>query len=159
MPPLIRPASAVDRKEIVALLALTAEFAPVDFTVACELLDAYLEDVSGSGYPTLVIEDGGEIAGYVCYGPTPLTEGVWDIYWIAVAPRSRGKGYGRKLIVTVEQKISQAGGRMVLIETSSTEPYEPARKLYLALGYTLEAVVRDFYKTGDDKLIYRKTLA
>jgi ribosomal protein S18 acetylase RimI-like enzyme len=159
MPPLIRPASAVDRKEIVALLAQTTEFAPVDFTVACELLDAYLEDVSGSGYPTLVIEDSGEIAGYVCYGPTPLTEGVWDIYWIAVAPRSRGKGYGRKLIVTVEQKISQAGGRMVLIETSSTEPYEPARKLYLALGYTLEAVVRDFYKTGDDKLIYRKTLA
>jgi ribosomal protein S18 acetylase RimI-like enzyme len=159
MPPLIRPASAVDRKEIVALLAQTTEFALVDFTVACELLDAYLEDVSGSGYPTLVIEDSGEIAGYVCYGPTPLTEGVWDIYWIAVAPRSRGKGYGRKLIVTVEQKISQAGGRMVLIETSSTEPYEPARKLYLALGYTLEAVVRDFYKTGDDKLIYRKTLA
>jgi len=155
---IIRPAVPADRPLITAILADTAEFAPVDFEVACELLGAYFEDPKKSGYPTFVAEWDGSIAGYICFGPTPLAEGVWDVYWVAVSRKMRGRGIGRALIVFAEDEVRRTGGRMVLIETSSTKPYAPARQLYLQMGYHVAAVVSDFYKEGDAKVIFQKKL-
>lgn len=154
----VRPAVSSDRAVITNILKNTPEFAPVDFKVACELLDAYIEDPKGSGYPTFVAECGGSIAGYICFGPTPLTEGVWDIYWIAVGRSMRGMGIGRALIEFVETEVRKLGGRMLLIETSSSGPYQPARQLYLRMGYRIAATVSDFYKDGDDKVVFQKKL-
>jgi len=55
--------------------------------------------------------------------PTPLTEGTWDIYWIVVDNAFRGTGIGRALLRHAEQEIQNAGGRMILIETSSKDEY------------------------------------
>ena len=40
----------------------------------------------------MVAEQEGEVTGYVLFGPTPLTEGNFDIYWIATDPRLHGQG-------------------------------------------------------------------
>jgi len=154
----VRPAVSSDRAAVIDILTDTPEFAPVDFDVACELLNAYLKDPKGSGYPTFVAECDGSIAGYVCFGQTPLTEDVWDIYWVAVGRGVRGKGIGRALIESTETEVRKLGGRMLLIETSSTESYQPARQLYLRMGYRLAATVSDFYKEGDNKVIFQKKL-
>jgi len=34
----------------------------------------------------------GKLGGYICYGPTPMTDGTYDLYWIASDPRVRGQG-------------------------------------------------------------------
>lgn len=152
----IRPATARDRSSILSILRGTTEFAPIDVKVAGELLDAFLEDPVGSGYDTFVAELDGAVAGYACFGATPLTQGVFDLYWIAVSRSVRNHGIGRALVGFVESEVRKRAGRMLLIETSSTPPYDAARGLYNRLGYEAVARVRDFYLPGDDKVIFQK---
>jgi ribosomal protein S18 acetylase RimI-like enzyme len=139
-----------------SLLKDITEFSQIDVKVALELCEAYLDDPHGSGYFTYVGMIGHTLAGYCTAGPTPLTEGVWDLYWLAVNRVVRGQGIGRSLLRTAELRAKQEKARMLLIETSSTKEYGPARKLYRSDGYKLIARVRDFYKLGDDKVLYRK---
>ncbi len=96
--------------------------------------------------------------GYVCFGPHSLTEGIYDIYWIAVAPEAQHRGIGRALLQEAEEEIAARGGRKVLIETSSSPLYASACALYAHCGYQVEAVVHDFYQDGDDLLIFSKRL-
>lgn len=96
--------------------------------------------------------------GYACYGPVPLTQGVYDLYWIVVDPSSQGKGFGRALIEYVEKDVLNRGGRMILIETSSQETYGDTVHFYERSGYHLGARIRNFYRIGDDKLVFQKEL-
>jgi len=141
-----------------ALLRGLPEFKPAEVVVAEEVIDSYLADPAGSGYNTLVAQDGPVINGYISYGPAPLTEGTWDIYWIAVAAGEQGKGTGGALLAYAEDKIRQAGGRLIVIETSSQPGYEKTRRFYLNHGYEAFARLPDFYAPGDDKLILQKRL-
>ena len=100
--------------------------------------------------------DGGPVQGYACYGPHALTEGTYDLYWIAVDPAAQGQGVGHALMAQVEAGVRAQGGRLLLIETSSIASYDAARRLYASAGYGLEATVRDFYEPGDDLLIFAK---
>lgn len=123
-----------------------------------ELIDACRRNGEKSGYYVLVAEDDEEVAGYICYGPTPLTNGTWDIYWEAVAQSRRGQGIGTRLMAAAEAEINRAGGRLALLETSATPAYENTRQFYYKHGYTEIARVSDFYEPGDDKLILQKKL-
>jgi ribosomal protein S18 acetylase RimI-like enzyme len=44
------------------------------------------------------------------------------------------------------------------VETSSQASYEPTRRFYVRRGYTEEARIQGYYKTGDDLVIYTKHL-
>ena len=81
-----------------------------------------------------------------------------DLYWIAVAPSSQGKGLGRRLIEYVEKDVLHRGDRMILIETSSQETYGATIRFYERSGYLLAARIRNFYRIGDDKLVFQKEL-
>lgn len=148
---------AGDKPALMRILRNTPEFKAFEVAVAEEVIDSYLNDPR-AGYFTLIAEDGGEIAGYVCYGETPCTMGTWDIYWIAVAGEKRGRGIGKLLSGKAEAAIKQAGGRLAIIETSSTPLYENTRNFYLGRGYETVARIPDFYSPGDDKLILVKKL-
>jgi ribosomal protein S18 acetylase RimI-like enzyme len=157
MPVSIRPMVAGDKPALMRILRNTPEFKPFEVVVAEEVIDSYLNDPR-AGYFTLVAEDDGKIAGYICYGETPVTIGTWDIYWVAVDPTKRGRGIGKLLSEAAETAIKKAGGRMAIIETSSTPLYENTRKFYERRGYEPVARIPDFYMPGDDKLILRKKL-
>ena len=126
--------------------------------VAEELIGSYLQDPSSSGYHVLVAEVDSTVTGYICYGPTPLTEGTWDIYWLAVAGEKQGQGIGSALIKSAEKEIARAKGRLSIIETSSTPAYEKTRRFHLGQGYEIVARIPDFYAPGDDRLILQKRL-
>ena len=130
----------------------------MEVVVAEELIDSYLADAYRSGYHILVSEVDSVVVGYICYGPTPLTEGTWDIYWMAVAPQMQGKGIGTALIESAEKNIKKAQGRLALIETSSKPEYERTRRFYRAQGYKVVCRIPDFYAPGDDKLTLQKRL-
>jgi ribosomal protein S18 acetylase RimI-like enzyme len=149
---------ARDKPALMALLRGLPEFQPAEVVVAGEVIDGYLADPAGSGYQVLVAEADSTVGGYICYGPTPLTEGTWDVYWIAVAAGGQGKGVGGSLLASAEAKIREAKGRLVIIETSSQPGYEKARRFYLKRGYETIARLPDFYAPGDDKLILQKRL-
>ncbi len=148
--------AAADKPAVMRILRNTPEFKPFEVEIAEELIDAYLEDPVGSGYPTLVGQVDSEIEGYICYGPTPLTDGTWDVYWIAVTHREQGRGVGTHLLNAAEADIKSLHGRLILIETSSKDNYERAQRFYAARGYDLISRIADFYEPGDDKLTYLK---
>jgi ribosomal protein S18 acetylase RimI-like enzyme len=147
-----------DKPALMRILAVTPEFKPYEVTVAEEVIDVYLDDPVGSGYHILVAVEGGKISGYICYGPTPCTDGTWDMYWEAVAPADRGRGIGTALTEAAEAAIIKAGGRMIMIETSASSLYDNTRRFHQARGYETVARVADFYAPGDDQLIMRKRL-
>jgi ribosomal protein S18 acetylase RimI-like enzyme len=147
-----------DKLAIMQILRSTPEFKPAEVVIAEEVIDSYLDDPSGSGYYVLVAEIGPSVVGYVCYGPTPLTEGTWDMYWLAVAPEEQGRGIGKALLAIAEGNIREAQGRIVLIETSSTPEYERTRRFHHSQGYEVACRIGDFYAPGDDKLVFQKRL-
>jgi len=140
------------------ILRNTPEFKPSEVVVAEEVIDSYLHDPSRSGYHTLVAEVDSTVAGYICYGPTPLTEGTWDIYWMAVAPEKQGQSIGSTLMTFAEDQIKKAQGRLAIIETSSKPEYEKTQRFHLGHGYEVVCRIPDFYAPSDDKLILQKRL-
>ncbi len=159
--PRIRPVEPADRSRIEEIVISSGKFNREEITIALELLDEALQKGEKSGYIIVVIEAGEKhptVQGYACYGPTPLTQGVYDLYWIAVDPAAQGKGFGRRLTEYVEGDVVKRGGRMILIETSSQEAYGATIRFYRKAGYKRVARIKNFYRVGDDKLVFAKEL-
>ena len=154
----IRLMTSDDKPAIMQMLQATPEFTPAEIMVAEEVIDCYLRDPSGSGYHVLVAEIDSLVVGYICYGLTPLTEGTWDIYWMAVAPGKQNLGVGKALLSFAEDKIKKARGRLSFIETSSKPEYEKTRCFHRSQGYYIVGCIADFYAPGDDKIIFQKRL-
>jgi GNAT superfamily N-acetyltransferase len=154
---MIRPMEARDRTAIVGLVRATAFFTDAEVGVAEELIDIYLDRPEQKDYHVVVVENGaGAAAGYMTWGPTPLAEDAYDLYWMAVAPAEQGKGRGRELVRWLEDEVRRRNGRVILIETSSQPKYHGTRRFYIDLGYKEVARVPDFYRAGDDRVIYAK---
>jgi ribosomal protein S18 acetylase RimI-like enzyme len=75
-----------------------------------------------------------------------------------VDPAAQRRGIGHALLARVEAEVQARGGRLLLVETSSTPAYTSARQLYETSGYRCEAIIHDFYAPGDDLVIFSKNL-
>ncbi len=156
---MVRPLAAFDREAISRILEECGFFTPAEIACALEQVDIFLHQPGQQDYHLVVVENGqGEVAGFISYGPTPLTEGTFDLYWVAVSPQEQRKGYGRLLMEWLENKVREQGGRLILIETSSQPKYQPTRDFYEKLGYREVARIADFYRPGDDRVTYAKLI-
>lgn len=153
-----RPLEARDRDAVAAILERVGNFSHEERNTALELIDAWLTVGEASDYLCWVLEDETGVRGYLCIGPTPLTDGTFDLYWIAVDPSAQGRGYGHALTSLAEAEARARGGRLLLIETASQETYAPTVRFYERAGYDLVSRIPDFYKVGDDKLTFAKRL-
>jgi ribosomal protein S18 acetylase RimI-like enzyme len=150
---------AADCERVRDLVASSRFFSSNEIDVAAELVEERLSKGLGSGYHFLFAEDRGHLLGYTCYGPIACTEDSFDLYWIVIRSQLRGMGLGRRLLAETETLIEQQGGKRVYVETSSREQYSPTRGFYTGRGYELCATLKDFYREGDDKMIYVKVLS
>jgi ribosomal protein S18 acetylase RimI-like enzyme len=159
----IRDMTSVDRAALQALLQQPGVFEPREVQVAEELIDAHL---AGSTDYRIHLADGAagtadstpRILGYVCYGYNPVTDAVYDLYWIAVAPDARRRGTGRALLEHTERQIRRMAGRAIVIETSGRPDYRAARAFYESCGYARVAEIANYYSPGDAMQMYMKTL-
>lgn len=154
----IRPMMKKDKPAIMRILRNIPEFKPIEVEVAEEVLREYLQKPNHGGYHVFVAEAGASITGYICYGHDTMTEGTWDIYWLAVAPDKQRRGTGKALLAFAEDKIKADKGRLAIIETSSKPEYEKTRQFHRSQGYELACQIADFYAPGDDKLVFQKRL-
>ncbi len=157
----IVPVEAEHKPAIRTLLMQTDFFRADEIEVAMELIDDTLARqgrLSAEDYHIFVAIQACEVLGYVCFGKTPMTDSTFDLYWIAVAPHWQSQGIGRQLFEFACEDIRKQGGTLLVIETSSQPKYEPTCKFYEKVGCTLEARIKNFYRLGDDKLIYTKPL-
>lgn len=159
----IRPAVTADRARIEEILVATGRFTSQEVGWAMELVDQALHEGDRCEYSVHVVEDpaGGpsrSVQGYVCYAPTPMTDGVFDLYWIAVDPERHGQGIGQLLLRFVENEVRRRNGRMLLIETSSKRSYAPTLRFYQRAGYREISRIKDFYRIEEDKVVFCKSL-
>ncbi len=155
----VRKAEARDRQNLVNIIENTSNLTLEEKDCAAELLDIYLNNPSQNDYFFIVATEGSDKpSGYVCYGKNSLTDAVYDLYWILVDEGCRRSGIGRALLYRTEAVLREEGARLLVAETSGLPAYEPARRFYIKNGFREEARVREFYKPGDDLVIYVKRL-
>ena len=146
---IVEPAKPEDRQGILAVTANIDIFSDEEKDTVRELWDE-----QEKGYNFLVAREGERLLGYSCFGERALTEGTYDLFWIAVDPSARRLGAGKTLMRATESEVQKRGGRLLVVETSGLDKYESTRTFYDAAGYEKEAVIRDFYKPGDDLVIF-----
>lgn len=126
-----------------------------------DLLDGMVEDYFSNPDTQDIwltkLEHGTPIAVAYC-APERLTEGTYNLYLIAVHKDFQGKGLGKKMMGHIENLLRSQGNRILLVETSGLPEFEMTREFYDQYGYTREAVIRDFYREGDDKIVFWKRL-
>ncbi|HKK00911.1 MAG TPA: GNAT family N-acetyltransferase [Desulfuromonadales bacterium] len=108
---MLRPLDRSDLPALTRILRETGAFTEGEVDCALELLNIVLDDPRQLDYLVTVAEDERRVAGYILYGPVPLTEGVLDIYWIATDPTVQGKGFGRQLMLHAEKEARRRGAQ------------------------------------------------
>jgi ribosomal protein S18 acetylase RimI-like enzyme len=155
---IIMPMEA-DGLQIQDIAARAGVFSQEEVDCVGEIWEEYLTLGSDAcGYNFIVQKERNQVLGFACYGPRDLTDGVYDLFWIAVDPNARRNGVGRSLLTASEEAVRRTGGRMLIAETSGTPHYEPTRKFYEGMGYKAEATIKDFYAVGDDLAVFVKRL-
>jgi ribosomal protein S18 acetylase RimI-like enzyme len=155
----IRPLAQKDRARLHLMLTSTQVFTSEEIDVAMELIDVVLKDRNQKDYEIYcMVEDADQPIGYICYGPTPMTQGTFDLYWIAVDPRYQGQGIGSRLLGFLEEGIKERKGRLILVDTSSITEYEKTQKFYFRKGFQEVARVPDYYWPGNDRITFCKRL-
>jgi ribosomal protein S18 acetylase RimI-like enzyme len=154
----IRPVLDGDRGSIERIVAATGVFTGDELAIAMELVDVVLGKPGQKDYCIRVFEEGGTVMGYYCIGPTPATDATFDLYWIAVDPAAQGKGIGAQLDEHAAGLIREMGGRLIIAETSSRPAYDGTRAFYRRRGYQELARIREYYRPGDDLVVFGKYL-
>lgn len=163
-----RGLTAHDRPAVAALLESLAAFTAEERAVALELVDARLARPEGDDYRFILSftepsrSNGGgpeRLAGYLCYGRTPMTMATYDLYWVATSPDLARSGVASDLLASMEAEIGREGGGLIRVETGSREGHGAAVHFYDALGFHRTAVIGDFYAPGDDLLIFTKRVS
>ena len=154
---MIFTATEADGSQIHDITARAGVFNQEEIDSVPEMFHEYLNlGAEGSGYHFIVYRDGAQVLGFSIYGYRDLTDGVFDLYWIAVDPNTRRNGVGRALLTASEEAVRKMGGRIIIAETSGTAEYASTREFYVRMGYENEATIKDFYSVGDDLKIFTK---
>ncbi len=154
----IRAASRSDVGALKAVIDATGLF-------PSEMLDDMLEPYLAGGAVEdiwLVVDDGSDAQpplGLAYCASERMTSGTWNLYLIAVHPSHQRKGFGGALVATLEAMLAARGERILLVETSGLPEFERPRAFYANHGYEEEARIREFYRAGEDKIVFRKALA
>ena len=168
--PELRSLESTDRAALEAALRSDDTFRDDEVAVALELIDDALGNDASDYWFRVAMPDGqGEqdqqgggdeppVLGYICYGPTPMTESSFDLYWIVVHAAARGRGIARLLIEAMEAHLGQKGASGIRIETSQLESYGSARRVYERHRYVEVGRIPDFYRGGDDLVTFYKRL-
>ncbi len=151
----IKAVTTEDHKPLSELLSRIETFTQDEVACALELIELAAKP-NNLDYQVLVGSRDKKLVGYVCYGPTPMTEGTFNLYWIASDPLVRGQGVGAALVSAMEGDIRRRKGRLIRVETSAMEAYGPTRGFYASMQYKEESRFRDFYRPGEDLIVLAK---
>ena len=156
----VEPARPDDRASILAVTRSVGVFDAEEEATVFELFDGYLRDARVSGYNFLVYRaaEDGRLLGFACWGPTSLSKGAADLYWIATHASAQGRGVAAALFRAVEEAVRAAGRWLIVIWTSSQPAYAPARAFYQRQGCELSLQLADFYDHGDDLCVFTRRL-
>jgi ribosomal protein S18 acetylase RimI-like enzyme len=155
---MIRPTTAADTPLILSLADKTGVFKPMEIDALRDLLIDYHKSLHATGHRSVTYEIDRQVQGFAYYAPAAMTERSWYLYWIAVMKERHSQGIGGSLLKHVEAAVREQNGRILFIETSSLDHYEPTRRFYDRQGYEETGVLRDYYSEGDHMVVFRKKM-
>lgn len=123
-----------------------------------EMISDYFNNEATKDIWFTQVDNGTPISIAYC-APERMTKGTYNLYAIAVHKTHQGKGIGGAMMHFIEDLLRQEGQRILLVETSGLPAYELTRKFYHKCNYSREAVIRDFYQEGEDKVVFWKKLS
>lgn len=157
-PAMIRPTTPDDMASILALAVASGLFPPDATEEIADLLASSLRGDLGPDHVWVTDDDDGPV-GVAYFAPERMTEGTWNLSMIAVHPERQRRGRGTALVRQVEESLTARGARLLLVETSGLASFERTQAFYRKCGFEEEARIREFYKSGEDKIVFRKALA
>ncbi|MEM9796810.1 MAG: GNAT family N-acetyltransferase [Pseudomonadota bacterium] len=152
----IRPARPGDAARLKAVCTDCGLFAAEELSYVHADIDAWTTGETSRQW-LLADRDGDHGAAMVA--PEEMSDNVWNMLFLGVAASGQRRGIGRALLAAVESMVRDRSGRLLLIDTASTEDFTPARTLYASAGYRQEAVIREYYGDGIDRVTFAKRLA
>lgn len=150
---MIRPTNERDFEALIDIATASGLFEPDQTEMLATMLrspsknDVWFTDDAGHGP-----------VGVAYLAPEKMTNGTWNLLFIAVHPNYQGQGRGRAILKHVQDWLRTNGERILLVETAGIDEFDYVRSFYAAEGFETEARVRDFYDAGVDKVIFRKLL-
>ena len=100
------------------------------------------------------IDHEGEMVAFVVGMVEP--DGTGHVVALGVGPDQRRRGYGRRLMYSIERGFSQRGSRTVRLEVRTSNL--PAQKLYFDLGYRIVRRMPHYYTSGHDGYLMIKSI-
>lgn len=155
---MIRKTNSQDASGIRDLIAKSGLFHEDEVETVFGVYQQFYADALDEGHQWAVFEEEGQLVGVAYFAPEALSNNVWNLYFIAVLPDSKGTGIGKQLVSFTEQQASAAGGRLLIVETSSLDSFEPTRAFYARCGFEEAGRIRDYYGDGEAKVIFLKDL-
>ena len=157
----VGPSTLADRRGIYDILLHSGIFNQSDAECVDQMFSEAFAKSSDDNYRFISCRAGDQLVGFACYGREALTHGTWDIFWACVSSSARRQGAGRALFAEVQRQAACAAEcvRLIVIYTSSTDQYAPARRLYESMGFTRAAIIPGYYAENDDLFIYTQRLA
>ena len=150
----IRNLADEDRGPVEDALIACGAFTADEIRVALEMVQ---EGIAG-GYLVPALEVDGIVRAYGCVGKAALTQSTWYLYWICVHPSYQRAGLGTELQAHIERLVRDNSGERLVLETSGRADYARTRRFYQQAGFAEAGRIPDFYKPGDDCVVYCKLL-
>jgi ribosomal protein S18 acetylase RimI-like enzyme len=154
----LHPSQPSESPALIELAEGTGAFKPIEIQALEEVLSDYHARERANGHRCTTASLEGAPVGFVYWAPAAMTDRTWHLWWIAVRSGLQSRGIGAALLADCESEVRAAGGRLLLIETSSLPGYQPTHRFYRKHGYQLASTLPDFYADGDDLVIFGKRL-
>lgn len=101
---------------------------------------------------------GGDAIGLCYTRPEEMADRVWNMLALGIHPLHQRAGCGASLLAATEAALAQLGARLLIVETSGTDAFAPARAFYRKARFQEIARLPDYWADGDDKVTFLKRL-
>ncbi len=122
-----------------------------------EMISDYFNNADTQDIWFTYFDDNKPVAIGYCV-PEKLTDGTYNLLAIGVSQNCQRNGVASEMMKYIEQLLKHKDGRILIVETSSDNAQIGARNFYQKIRYTQEAIIRDFWKDGEDKIVFWKKL-
>ena len=122
-----------------------------------EMISDYFDNPETKDIWFTYIDNNKQVAIGYCV-PEKFTDGTYNLLAIGVSQDIQRKGIASQMMNYIEQRLKQNDGRILIVETSSDNAQIGARNFYKKIGYIQAAVIKDFWKEGEDKIVFWKKL-
>ena len=153
----IRKACAQDQKPI---LNLIGKHRAADARQARQTYREYFQAGARPRDLVFVAEKESQIVGVSGFWYDEYSDyGVYWLNWTYVHPQHRSQGIGDLLLRHVLSALRKKRARKLFVDTSANPSYQRGLRFYLAHGFKLEGILRDYYGPGEDQIILGKELS